>query len=120
MKRSASAQEKSEKALADQVRVAAAAARLQSLNEDLRHLNKEKNDKDVSYRSLPSGHGGRVKIGREIADFEKKIKDTRQEILSLYDFLKNTQLRGRVDYDGDGTPNYLDSDSDNDGIGGER
>lgn len=117
LKRSASAQENSEKALADQVRVAAAAARLQSLHEDLRQLKKDEKDKKDYYDVFPSGHGVKKKIEKEIGDIEKKINDTRLEVVLLYDFLKNTQLRGRVDYDGDGTPNYLDSDSDNDGIG---
>lgn len=94
--RSAAAQEKSEKALADQVKVAAAAARLQSANQVINHFNGEITRLNNALNSI-SEEKNRNKIIEDLTDAKEQRIDISNQIVVLYEFLKETQMRGKVD-----------------------
>lgn len=94
--RSASAQEKSERALADQVKVAAVAARLQSANEIIKHIERRREKLLAVSNAIRDPE--RIKENqKQINLLNERQSDINDEVFELYNILQKTQVKGKVD-----------------------
>jgi len=90
LSRSASAQEKSEKALADQVDVASAAAMLNAANYMQLGFERKKDELEKTRKNIPHGDKQRfMSIHREVLVINGKYNELDDDIRMLYLFLKS-------------------------------